>query len=45
MDIHEENGKKGLMGGKKNAYNENPEAFTVYSQQRNAGVKDAIVSN
>ena len=36
---------KGLMGGKRNAYNENPEAFTVYSQQRNAGVQDAIVSN
>ena len=36
---------RGLMGGKRNAYNENPEAFTVYSQQRNAGVQDAIVSN
>ena len=30
---------RGLMGaGKKNAYNENPEAFTVYTQQRNANV-------
>lgn len=29
---------RGLMGGKRNAYNENPEAFTVYSQQRNGGV-------
>lgn len=37
MDAHDGEGK-GLMGGKRNAYNENPEAFTVYSQQRNAGV-------
>jgi hypothetical protein len=32
VDIHEEDGgKQGLTGGKRNAYNENPEAFTVYS--------------